>query len=102
MCTSSSRPPSLAGVECVLGNQGRETTPLIARTACSIKGSSVNSKYTHQNSIAFLSAFEFQDETSMELVTTYLGLHNPIRKWPFYVLVETSGSNDNHDEEVCL
>lgn len=46
-----------------------------------------------------LSAFEFQDETSMELVTTYLGLHNPIRKWPFYVLVETSGSNDNHDEE---
>ena len=38
----------------------------------------------------------------MQLVTTYLGLHNPIRKWPFYVLVETSGSNSNHDEEVCL
>ena len=36
----------------------------------------------------------------MHLVETYLGLHNPISKWPFYVLVETSGSNSNHDEEV--
>lgn len=46
-----------------------------------------------------LSAFEFLDDFSMNLVETQLGLHNPISKWPFYVLVETSGSNGTHDEQ---
>lgn len=48
----------------------------------------------------FLVAFEFLDDTCMHLVETHLGLQNPISKWPFYVLVETSGSSGNHDEEV--
>ncbi|KAJ7381501.1 D-2-hydroxyglutarate dehydrogenase, mitochondrial [Desmophyllum pertusum] len=48
-----------------------------------------------------LSAFEFLDDFSMNLVETHLGLHNPISKQPFYVLVETSGSNSTHDEQVC-
>lgn len=46
-----------------------------------------------------LSAFEFLDSSCMNLVERHLGLHNPISKWPFYVLVETSGSSSNHDEE---
>lgn len=37
----------------------------------------------------------------MHLVESKLGLHNPINKWPFYVLIETFGSNSSHDEEVC-
>lgn len=46
-----------------------------------------------------LSAFEFMDCSSMHLVESKLGLHNPINKWPFYVLIETFGSNSSHDEE---
>lgn len=46
-----------------------------------------------------LSAFEFLDDFCMNLVETKLGLHNPISKQPFYVLIETSGSNSSHDEE---
>ena len=37
----------------------------------------------------------------MHLVESKVGLHNPINKWPFYVLIETFGSNSSHDEEVC-
>lgn len=46
-----------------------------------------------------LSAFEFLDDCSMNLVEMQLGLHNPISKQPFYVLLETSGSNSTHDEQ---
>ncbi|XP_031452375.1 D-2-hydroxyglutarate dehydrogenase, mitochondrial [Phasianus colchicus] len=46
-----------------------------------------------------LSAFEFMDEKCMELVEKHLGLSNPLRGCPFYVLIETSGSNSSHDEE---
>ncbi|XP_048811143.1 D-2-hydroxyglutarate dehydrogenase, mitochondrial [Lagopus muta] len=46
-----------------------------------------------------LSAFEFMDEKCMELVEKHLGLSNPVRGSPFYVLIETSGSNLRHDEE---
>ncbi|XP_069721343.1 D-2-hydroxyglutarate dehydrogenase, mitochondrial-like isoform X1 [Phaenicophaeus curvirostris] len=46
-----------------------------------------------------LSAFEFMDEKCMELVEKYLELSNPVTGSPFYVLVETSGSNSTHDEE---
>ena len=46
-----------------------------------------------------LSAFEFMDNLSMACVCSNLGLSNPIGDSNFYVLVETSGSNANHDEE---
>lgn len=46
-----------------------------------------------------LSAFEFLDQQSMECVETNLKYRNPIDQFPFYVLVETSGSNSRHDEE---
>ena len=36
----------------------------------------------------------------MDLVERHLGLHNPISKWPIYVLVETSGSNEEHDMQA--
>ena len=42
-----------------------------------------------------LSAFEFMDQESMSVVTTNLGLDNPVESAdsPFFVLIETSGSN---------
>ena len=36
----------------------------------------------------------------MQTVAENLGYTNPIGEHPFYVLVETSGSNDTHDGEV--
>lgn len=45
-----------------------------------------------------LSAVEFMDTTSMQLVEKHLALHNPLSPQPFYALVETSGSNDAHDK----
>ncbi|XP_065529845.1 D-2-hydroxyglutarate dehydrogenase, mitochondrial isoform X2 [Lathamus discolor] len=46
-----------------------------------------------------LSAYEFMDEKCMELVERHLKLTSPVRDSPFYVLIETSGSNSTHDEE---
>ncbi|NWR42479.1 D2HDH protein, partial [Regulus satrapa] len=46
-----------------------------------------------------LSAFEFMDEKCMELVESHLKLSSPVADSPFYVLIETSGSNSTHDEE---
>ncbi|NWI34335.1 D2HDH protein, partial [Sula dactylatra] len=46
-----------------------------------------------------LSACEFMDEKCMELVKRYLKLSSPVTGSPFYVLIETSGSNTTHDEE---
>ncbi|XP_069474228.1 D-2-hydroxyglutarate dehydrogenase, mitochondrial isoform X1 [Ambystoma mexicanum] len=46
-----------------------------------------------------LSAFEFFDSDCMKLVQEHLQLHNPITGSPFYLLIETSGSNTAHDEE---
>ncbi|NXR14273.1 D2HDH protein, partial [Semnornis frantzii] len=46
-----------------------------------------------------LSAYEFMDEKCMELVERHLNLSNPVTGSPFYVLIETSGSNSTHDEE---
>ena len=45
-------------------------------------------------------AVEFLDTTCMDLVERHLGLHNPISTWPIYVLVETSGSNEEHDMQA--
>ncbi|XP_077476240.1 D-2-hydroxyglutarate dehydrogenase, mitochondrial isoform X2 [Stigmatopora argus] len=46
-----------------------------------------------------LSAFEFLDGECMRLLQTHLRLSNPISESPFYVLIETSGSDCRHDQE---
>lgn len=46
-----------------------------------------------------LSAVEFEDDVCMGLVQNQLGLKNPIGDHPFYMLIETSGSNEQHDAE---
>lgn len=46
-----------------------------------------------------LSAFELLDSESLFLSTRHLKATNPLEtSAPFYVLVETSGSNSTHDE----
>lgn len=39
------------------------------------------------------------DSQSMTVAKENLKLRSPIKDYPFYVLIETSGSNGNHDEE---
>ncbi|KAK3105299.1 hypothetical protein FSP39_021859 [Pinctada imbricata] len=46
-----------------------------------------------------LSAYEFIDFQSMSCAKENLNLSSPIGDFPFYVLIETSGSNGQHDEE---
>lgn len=46
-----------------------------------------------------LSSCEFIDQVSMECVEENLKLKAPIDAHPFYMLIETSGSNGAHDEE---
>ncbi|KAI5103874.1 D-2-hydroxyglutarate dehydrogenase, mitochondrial isoform X1 [Silurus meridionalis] len=46
-----------------------------------------------------LSAFEFLDASCMSLVEKHLKLINPITESPFYIVIETAGSNSAHDEE---
>ncbi|KAK3806465.1 MAG: hypothetical protein J3Q66DRAFT_120710 [Benniella sp.] len=49
-----------------------------------------------------LSAFEFWDQEAIKLVKQHLvaGAHDPLQSiYPFYVLIETSGSNKDHDDE---
>jgi len=48
-----------------------------------------------------LSAFEFMDRNAVELATSLLShVRDPFPKsFPFYVLIETAGSNEKHDEE---
>ena len=45
-------------------------------------------------------ALEFMDWQSVDLVTKHMELSNPLKRSPFYVLIETAGSNNRHDEEV--
>ncbi|RUP08311.1 hypothetical protein BC936DRAFT_140139, partial [Jimgerdemannia flammicorona] len=50
-------------------------------------------------------AFEFWDRESFQLVKRHLvqGVKDPLQSdYPFYVLVETSGSNKDHDDEVRI
>jgi len=51
--------------------------------------------------VDILSAVEFLDRASMKLSLTYLdSVQKPLpQEWPFYMLVETSGSNAQHDRE---
>ncbi|XP_041073154.1 D-2-hydroxyglutarate dehydrogenase, mitochondrial isoform X1 [Carcharodon carcharias] len=46
-----------------------------------------------------LSAFEFLDYSCREVVCEHLKLRNPLQEAPFYILIETSGSNSDHDQE---
>ncbi|KAG0017777.1 hypothetical protein BGZ80_007924 [Entomortierella chlamydospora] len=49
-----------------------------------------------------LSAFEFWDQDALKLVKDHLaaGANDPLQStYPFYVLIETSGSNKDHDDE---
>lgn len=46
-----------------------------------------------------MSAFEFMDTQTMQLVKENLSMTSPLQDYPFYVLVECSGSNGDHDEE---
>ncbi|KAL4624738.1 D-2-hydroxyglutarate dehydrogenase, mitochondrial isoform X1 [Arapaima gigas] len=46
-----------------------------------------------------LSAFEFLDSACMKLLEKHLKLTNPIAENPFYIVIETAGSNATHDEE---
>ena len=45
-------------------------------------------------------AAEFMDDVCMKMVEKHLSLRNPLSPHPFYALVETSGSHDEHDKEV--
>ena len=46
-----------------------------------------------------LSAFEFIDEACLDTLEDNLNLFPPIEKTPFTVLIETHGSNREHDQE---
>lgn len=46
-----------------------------------------------------LSSFELIDAKSLEVVTDYFKLKSPVGPHPFYILIETQGSNTLHDEE---
>ena len=47
-----------------------------------------------------LSAFEYMDSSSMQVVQENLGLTNPLSThYGHYLLVETSGSDSVHDDE---
>ncbi|GAB5371095.1 hypothetical protein AAMO2058_001550200 [Amorphochlora amoebiformis] len=54
--------------------------------------------------VDILSAVEFLDLVSMKMSLSYLDVVYPLQKAnsPFYVLLETSGSNSNHDNEKIL
>lgn len=47
-----------------------------------------------------LSAFECMDNTTQDMVENHTDLTRPLsEKYPFYVLIETSGSDKQHDDE---
>ncbi|KAK4321554.1 hypothetical protein Pmani_007671 [Petrolisthes manimaculis] len=46
-----------------------------------------------------LSSCEFIDQSSMECVEGNLKIKSPLDEYPYYMLLETSGSNGDHDEE---
>ncbi|XP_053680663.1 D-2-hydroxyglutarate dehydrogenase, mitochondrial [Anopheles nili] len=46
-----------------------------------------------------LSSCEMIDAPSLDSCTRFFGLQSPIDKYPFYMLIETSGSDAGHDEE---
>jgi len=49
-----------------------------------------------------LSAFEFMDAESMNVITDNIKLSNPISSHPFYILIETSGTWYVLDRQVFI
>lgn len=45
-----------------------------------------------------LSSCEVIDSASLQLLDS-LGLHSPLDKYPFYLLIEAAGSHAAHDED---
>jgi FAD/FMN-containing dehydrogenase len=56
-------------------------------------------KQAKQNLGEILSACEYMDKSAVESVTRNLNVRNPIGDFPFYMIIEASGSNEKHDEE---
>lgn len=46
-----------------------------------------------------LSAVELMDTPTMKMMNEHCNLDSPIGEYPFYLLLETSGSNESHDQE---
>ncbi|XP_017774334.1 PREDICTED: D-2-hydroxyglutarate dehydrogenase, mitochondrial-like [Nicrophorus vespilloides] len=46
-----------------------------------------------------LSAMEVMDSATMDFVKDKLKVESPIGEYPFYLVIETSGSNDEHDAD---
>lgn len=46
-----------------------------------------------------LSSVEVMDAATMQFIGDKLGSKSPIGEYPFYLMIETSGSNQGHDEE---
>lgn len=44
-----------------------------------------------------LSAAEVMDEETVKFAKDHLQINSPIGEFPFYLLIETSGSNEEHD-----
>ncbi|XP_076329152.1 D-2-hydroxyglutarate dehydrogenase, mitochondrial-like [Tachypleus tridentatus] len=55
-----------------------------------------------QNLGEIISSFEMMDHQAMEVVEQNLNMKNPVSVFPFYVLIETSGSRGDHDEEKLI
>jgi len=57
-------------------------------------------KHARQKLGEILSSCEFLDAGSLEVTRENLGLKSPLQSdYPFYMLIETSGSKSEHDEE---
>lgn len=56
-------------------------------------------KLARSNLAEILSSCELMDQISVDAVKENLGISCPIPNMPFYMLIETSGSNATHDEE---
>ncbi|XP_065214365.1 D-2-hydroxyglutarate dehydrogenase, mitochondrial isoform X2 [Planococcus citri] len=56
-------------------------------------------KLARGNLAEILSSCELMDQDSVKVVEKNLGLTCPLPNMPFYMLIETSGSNMSHDEE---
>ncbi|GLH15669.1 Alkyldihydroxyacetonephosphate synthase [Gryllus bimaculatus] len=46
-----------------------------------------------------LSSCEMMDHATLDAVTSNLKVQNPIGEYPFYMLLETSGGNSEHDQD---
>ncbi|XP_044730727.1 D-2-hydroxyglutarate dehydrogenase, mitochondrial isoform X3 [Chrysoperla carnea] len=98
-----------------IGSEG--TLGLVTKVAinCPIKPRAINVAFLSLNSFEdilktfkqakqdlgeILSSCEMMDQQSLAVVEENLKLRNPLNESsPFYMLIETSGSNMNHDEE---